>query len=251
MIRRTLNNIVFIFLFVLISAFHVNAEQKTLIVGVSAQYPPFVFMKEGKIVGFEVDLITILANKLGYDLEFKDMEFEDLILSVKDRKVDVAITTIADTKEREKLVDFSIGYHFPRLAILSVKDKDIHSLRDLQNKTIGAILGASTEEILIQVFHPTRNVKVVSFKERSWMINALKQDKVDAVLGEYSLLNRDVMLNSDFSVFIINYPEYSNEHRYAIAFQKNSELKDKFNDELLALKVSEQFRKLQKKWNVK
>ncbi|NRA73558.1 MAG: amino acid ABC transporter substrate-binding protein [Rickettsiales bacterium] len=251
MIRRTLNNIIFIFLLVLISAFHVRAEQKTFIVGVSAQYPPFVFIREREIVGFEIDLITILANNLGYDLEFKDMPFRELLPALRNKKIDAAISAISATKERKKLIDFSLSYYFPKLAVLTMEKNNIDSLKDLQGKTVAAVSGTVMEEFLIQTLSLGRQMKIMSFISRDFMIQALEKGKIDAILSEDALAYREKAWYDGLFYFTIYYPQYSNANSYAIALQKNSKLRDEFNNELVSLKISEQFSNLKKKWNIK
>src|SRR4051812_42225136 len=70
-------------------------EQKILRLGLSADYPPFEFKQDGKVVGFDVDLATELAQELGFSLEIQDMDFSALIPSLNSGRVDFVMSGMA------------------------------------------------------------------------------------------------------------------------------------------------------------
>lgn len=78
---------------------------------VNSGTPPFSYMKNGKIVGFEVDLVARIANELGYGVEVFDMDFSSLIPSVVSGKNDVASGAISITDERKKSVLFPRSHY--------------------------------------------------------------------------------------------------------------------------------------------
>ena len=61
-----------------------DREKKVLVVGTSADYPPFSFTKGKQIVGFDVDLAKEVAIKLGYELHIKDMSYDWLLLEISE-----------------------------------------------------------------------------------------------------------------------------------------------------------------------
>lgn len=73
--------------------------------------PPFSYIKDGKIVGFEVDVVARIANELGYGIEVYDMDFSSLIPSVVSGKNDVASGAISITDERKKSVLFPRSHY--------------------------------------------------------------------------------------------------------------------------------------------
>jgi polar amino acid transport system substrate-binding protein len=65
-------------------------ERGRIIVGTSADYPPYESIDaEGNFVGFDMDLIRAIAEKLGVEVEFQDMPFDSLIAAVQEGKIDV------------------------------------------------------------------------------------------------------------------------------------------------------------------
>lgn len=81
-----------------------------LIAATNAQFPPYEFFKEDKIVGIDADLAQAIADKLGMTLEIRDMEFDSIIASVQSQKSDIGIAGMSITEERKTSVDFSDSY---------------------------------------------------------------------------------------------------------------------------------------------
>ena len=77
-----------------------------LVVGTSADWPPYEYLEDGKIVG--IDIARKIAERLGVDLEVRDMKFSALIEAVKRGYVDIVIADMTITPEREKQVLLSI-----------------------------------------------------------------------------------------------------------------------------------------------
>lgn len=90
-------------------------QKGTLVVGMSAAYPPYEFTtKENgktKYVGFEVSLAKLFAKDLGVKLVIKNMDFDSLLVALETGKIDAVISGMNVTTERKKSVDFSNTYH--------------------------------------------------------------------------------------------------------------------------------------------
>lgn len=82
----------------------------TLRVGVSPDYPPVAFESEGKIVGIEADLAAIMANSLGRSLQFERYAFPDLLPALERGEIDVVMSGMSITPEREDRVRFTEPY---------------------------------------------------------------------------------------------------------------------------------------------
>lgn len=81
------------------------------IVGTSPDYEPFEFVNEqGEYDGFDMDLIKEVGKRLGMEVKIEALEFESLIASLKQGKIDAIISCMARDPEREKEADFTIPY---------------------------------------------------------------------------------------------------------------------------------------------
>ncbi len=103
-----------------------------MVVGTSAEFPPFEFHKvvDGKdsIKGFDIMLAEEFAKELGVKVEIKDMSFDGLIGALNADQVDIVLAGMSPTPEREKSVDFSELYYLSRNAVI-VKDADIDKVK--------------------------------------------------------------------------------------------------------------------------
>ena len=69
-------------------------------VGISADFPPFEYYNEnGELYGFDVDLMNYIGDRIGFDIEFVDMSFDQLFSAVMGGDVDCAISAIAVTEK--------------------------------------------------------------------------------------------------------------------------------------------------------
>ena len=92
---------------------------KPLIVGMELAYPPFEMTDpQGKPSGVSVDLATDLAKSLGRPVLIQNTAFDGLIPALKTGKVDLVISSLTATAEREKSIDFSDPYVSTGLCLL-------------------------------------------------------------------------------------------------------------------------------------
>lgn len=87
-----------------------TGENGKLTAGTNAQFPPYEFYKENKIVGIDAELAQAIADKLGMTLVIEDMEFDTIVASVQSGKIDIGIAGMSITEERKASVDFSNPY---------------------------------------------------------------------------------------------------------------------------------------------
>ena len=79
-------------------------------VGINAEYMPFEYYDNGKLKGFDIELMNLIGEKIGRKAEFVNMDFDALIPAVSSGKVDCAISAITVTEDRYKLIDYSREY---------------------------------------------------------------------------------------------------------------------------------------------
>ena len=81
-------------------------------VGTSADYPPFESVDaSGNKIGFDIDLMTEIAKRLGVKIEWVDRPFDSLIAAVQEGKIDASISAFNYSEERDQTIDFSDAYY--------------------------------------------------------------------------------------------------------------------------------------------
>ena len=121
-------------------------EENKIIIGTSADFPPFEYIsEEGKFVGFDVEMVTMILEEAGYTVEFKDIAFDSLILSLENGKIDVIAAAMTITEEREGQIDFSNPYYEADQSVLTKVGSNLNlsTNQDLQNYTLAAQTGTT------------------------------------------------------------------------------------------------------------
>ncbi|MDE2517904.1 MAG: ABC transporter substrate-binding protein [Methanocorpusculum sp.] len=109
------------------------AENKTLIVGIGENFPPYGYPEEnGTYTGFDVESMRWIADRNGLDVSFKPLPWQDIVKNVADGTVDIVYCGLTITPERAEIVDFSNSYMTVNTAIAvrpdsSFTEKDVLS----------------------------------------------------------------------------------------------------------------------------
>ena len=156
-----------------------------IVLGTSADYPPYEFHKEinGKdeIVGFDIDIAKAIAKDLGVELEIKDMKFDGLLAALVADDIDFIIAGMVPKEERKKSVDFSIPYYQAEQKILLKADiaEKVKSIADLKGLKIGAQKSTVQEEIATTKVEAS---EVKSLSKITDLVLELKNGKIDGIV---------------------------------------------------------------------
>ncbi|KAF0818474.1 MULTISPECIES: transporter substrate-binding domain-containing protein [unclassified Cytobacillus] len=225
-----------------------KSDKKVLTMGTSADYPPFEYVDSAKgeeIIGFDVDLAKAIGEKLGYEIQVKDMDFNGLIPALETSQVDFVLAGMTPTDERKENVDFSDVYYTASHMIVSKKDSGIESLEDLNGKTLGVQL-ASIQADKAEEISETVDMTVENRNRIPELVQEIMAGRFDAAMIEDTVAKGYFEKNKDLAGFTIE--EDETEAGSAIAFPKGSELTEKFNAELLKMKENGELEKLIVKW---
>lgn len=119
----------------------------TIVVGTSADYPPYEFTDaKGNFVGFDMDLIRAIGEKIGKKVKIVDMGFDTLIAGLQKEKIDVVIAAMQASEARKKKVDFSITYHAIKDAVLAKAGVTITSVYDMAKYKVASQTGSIQEK---------------------------------------------------------------------------------------------------------
>ncbi|GLY72171.1 substrate-binding periplasmic protein [Actinoallomurus iriomotensis] len=150
-------------------------------------YPPFQSPQGGKVVGFDVDLIDLVAKKLGVTQKIIDTPFETIKTgsALNAGKCDVAAAGMTITADRAKFIDYSKPYFDATQAVMTRKGITYASVEDLKAKKIkiGAQAQTTSEEFL-----QGKGVDPKSYKDAESLLNGLRSAQVDAIMADYPVV---------------------------------------------------------------
>lgn len=198
-------------------------EKGVLVLGTSADYPPFEFHLEvdGKdtIVGFDIDIAKKIASDIGVELEIIDMKFDGLLPALTAGKIDLIVAGMTPTDERKESVDFSIVYYDSRQTML-VKTENAGTLNTVEafaGKTLGVQKATIQEELAKTIFTSSEAKSIDKIPN---LIMELKTDKVDGLILAEPVAKQYAAANPDLSV---NGVDLGSEGGSAIAIEKGSQ----------------------------
>ena len=202
-------------------------KKGVLTVATSPDFPPFESLDGDQIVGIEVDIMEKIAEALGVEIKFEQMDFDSVLPGVQAGKFDVGMSGITVTAEREKNADFTDPYFMAAQAIVVMEDSDITCKADLEGKSVSVQTGTTAESYCME-----NGYDVQAFQANNDAASALTSGKVDAWVVDNEVA---VALAAELDGAVV-LDEAMTSEPYAFAFAKGSDtLVAAFNDALKAL----------------
>ncbi|MFF3708101.1 transporter substrate-binding domain-containing protein [Streptomyces phaeochromogenes] len=208
-------------------------------------YPPFQSEIDGKVQGFDVSIIDLVAKDLGVKQVILDQPFENFKTggSLNAGQCDLAAAGMTITDERKKNVDFSDPYFEATQAVLADKKSGISSLADLKGKKVGAQAQTTGEE-----FAKSKGLNPVSFESSDALLNGLRTGQVKAVVIDYPVVQGWLKDKANADAFEVA-DNINTGEEYGVTVKKgNTKLVDAINKALADAKSDGTYKKLYEKW---
>lgn len=233
---------VILFLMLILSSLSFAA--KKLYVGTNAEFAPYEYLENGKMVGFDIELMDAIGEELGYEVVWSNMSFDGLLPALQMKKIDAVIAGMSQTPERQKAVTFSMPYllfssdeHY----VIVNEESSYVKKEELNGKKIGVQIGTMQEEF-------AKDLGGLPQLYNSWTgaLMDLQQNKIDAVIiadvsGEEYLKTMKGIKKID--VVEENFPGAS------IALRKSeTELAEQINQAILKIDAEGKYLEILKKY---
>lgn len=173
-----------------------SPNTKLLKVGVSPNEAPLIYKAGGKITGIEADFAEKLAPRLGAQVRFVEMPFDQLLKALDAGKIDIVMSGMTVTELRAPLAQFCDPY-MNSGQMLMVKDKDVWTysypeVLFVLDTRIGVAKG-SIAEVLVQRRCP--KAKISTFASAAAATRALRSGEIDVVVADAPVILRLAALN--------------------------------------------------------
>jgi polar amino acid transport system substrate-binding protein len=210
-------------------------------------YPPFQSEIDGKVQGFDVSLIDLVAKDLGVKQDILDTPFENFKTGafLNSGECDLAAAGMTITEERKKNVDFSDPYFNATQAVLVDKSSGANSLADVKSK--GVKLGAQAQTTG-EDYVKGKGFDPVSFESSDAVLNGLRTGQVKAVVIDYPVVQgwlKDKATADKFKVV----DNLDTGEQYGFTVKKgNDKLREAINKALADAKADGTYKKLYERW---
>ncbi len=177
---------------------------------------PFGYYNEERILtGVDIDLVQLLAEQEDVQVEYIDVEFDELFDVLQRGEADFAISSITVTDERMEIVDFTDDYYHTSKRVMIEKESDITSLDSLTGKRIAALEGSDSMEYALGI----DDAIVISFMKDSDIYGILHSGEADCIITDEEMAFAIAADHEDLSLL----DDKIQEERYAIAVPKGNE----------------------------
>ena len=242
------------------------ATNGTLHMAADLIQPPFSYMKEGRAVGYDIDVAARFCQEYGYGLEIQSMSFDGVLAAVQTSKCDFACSCITVTEERAESMLFSTPDYYGGIAVAVWKEKNADgtamvelnaqpdkanipagvytSLSELAGKKIGVQTGTSFDKSVIALIP---DAQVEYYNSKPDMINALQTRKIEAYAVDEPVAKAQMQQNDKLTYV----PEYMESFDFAYVFAKNEAgqaLCDQFSEYLDTIRADGTMAEIEAKW---
>ncbi|MFH9066989.1 transporter substrate-binding domain-containing protein [Streptomyces coeruleorubidus] len=208
-------------------------------------YPPFQSEIDGKVQGFDVALIDLVAKDLGVQQDILDTPFENFKTGafLNSGECDLAAAGMTITEERKKNVDFSDPYFNATQAVLVDKKSGISSFAGLKGKKLGAQAQTTGED-----YAKSEGLDPVSFESSDAVLNGLRTGQVQAVVIDYPVVQGWLKDKANADAFEV-VDNLDTGEQYGFTVKKgNTKLRAAINKAIEDAKADGTYKKLYEQW---
>lgn len=225
-------------------------DRDVLVVGTEATFKPFEFRNDAnEIVGFDIDMMSFIADKLGKKFEVVDMAFDALIPSLIAGKIDIIAASMKATPERAKRVAFSqVYYQTPDGFTVKADRDDISSLDDIKGKVVAVQLGTIQDAYLSKI----QEIEVKRFQKTEDVFREVLIGGADVACVDGTVTKDNLSSNKDYigKLKIVFFLPLSVNGAGLAVSQKDSLLLEKVNEALAEMISVGRHKELKEKWNL-
>lgn len=220
------------------------AAQDKLTVGANIGNVPWEFQDDtGKFVGFEIDLVAAIAERLGAEVETVNIPFNGLFSAVQSGRIDIATSSVTITDERLQSVTFAQPY-FDSDQSLTVLAGGPASLEAMKGKVVGVDTGSTGDMMATADMEKYGFADIRRYEGLAPAMLDLSAGRIDGYVSDIPALQYYV---KDKPNLIVAERIPSGE-AYSMMFAKDAELATKVNTVLDALKTEGVMAELHEKW---
>ena len=211
-------------------------------------YKPFQYKDGTDVVGFDVDLLNLVADDLGVKQDVVNIEWAQVTsgAAFKAKKCDMGMGAMTITPERQAAISITDPYMDATQVLMAKKDSGIKTLADLKGKKLGA-QADTTGKKYADDNAQANGYTVIPFNDLALQENNVKSGRVDAAINDNGVLYDFVKDNQDMAVVA----EFNTGEQYGFGALKDGsgpKLVDKFNELLTKAKSDGKYNEIYKKW---
>jgi len=230
------------------SQLHIHTDASYLIVGTNAEYPPFTFRNHNsEIVGFDIDIVKEVANRLHKTIDLVDMSFSMLLPKLQSGALQIIAAGVSPLAERESQVFFTKPYlrNDPLVIITRADHAPLTSIADLTGQTV-IVNDGFTADLYLSSFTGPIIKRLPTVADA--FLNLISK-RADAFVSARAAIE-PFFEHADRSKFIITVLPEKSDSYVLIVSRKYPELLEQVQDVLDAMEQDGTIATIKQKWNL-
>ena len=226
-------------------------DKDTLIIGIDDTFAPMGFKKDGKIVGFDVEMAQAVAKKIDKKVEFQNIDWDLKETELESGNIDLIWNGYSVTDQRKKQVLFSDAYMENHQMIITTDKTGIKSKADMAGKTVSVQKNSSAYDAVMKDKEFVKTLsggKLTQFDTNNDCFMDLESGRSDAIVVDETLA-RYYIKQQDNGVNYVYLDENFGTEDYAVGMRKaDKELAKQINKALKELKDDGTYDKIKAEW---
>jgi len=228
-------------------------EWKEVKIGVEGAYPPFSLVdKDGKLQGFDIDITYALCDAMKVKCTLVKQDFDGLIPSLLAKKIDAIIASLSITEERKQKVDFTHKYYNSPAKFVRKKGSGMEITKaGLKGKTVGVQQSTVHDTYLTDNYGDVVSIKRYGTLDDAYLdLAAGRLDLLlaDSVAVKEGLLDKPAGKDFEFVGPDLTDPKWFGEGIGIAVRKQDTELREKFNKAIDAIRANGTYKKIQDKY---
>ena len=224
-----------------------SEEIKNFVVGLDDNFPPMGFRSEsGEVIGFDIDLAKEAAKRIGYEVEFKSVDWDGVLLSLNNGDIDAIWNGLTITEERMEKIGFTDEYLVNNQIIVVQDESDINTKAELNDTIVGVQMGSSSQAVLENIKDEIGIKEIKKYANNVDALLDLKAGRIQGVVVD-EVVGRYYMTKNGGSYRVLE--ETLGGESYGVGFRKDdSEFGEELNKALIDMKEDGTFNKIKETW---
>lgn len=230
-----------------------EGQEVVIVYGFDANYPPFtVIQPNGTPVGFDVDVMNLIARKYGWKIVYKPWDWSTIVAALENGDIDVIASGMTFNAPRSQKIWFSVPY-YSYVHQLVVKREDGRGLKEVLNsgEYVAVQIGSTADEWADRLLKAGYKFKKLGLDSYPAALQALLDGRASAFITDSAFLEPYLKKNPDLEAKVRVAGELGAPNVYAIATRPQDRwLRDRINEALEELMDSPEWNELLRKWGL-
>lgn len=189
-------------------------------VGTNAEFSPLESLgAEGKVEGFDIDLLNAMARVGSFQVVYQDKPWESLFPGLNNGDFDMLASAITITDERRQSMDFSEPYFEISQVVLLPKGKTVSSVNDLKAMQRIGVVNGNTGDLAMQQLLGATSQQIARYESLPLVLKEIESGSVEAVVSDSAVVDNYIRLNGQSMFDVVQLPDFPVEH-YGFAVRK-------------------------------